>query len=109
MFFLPNSIISVYETLSKFGFGLILLVQVLLLIDFTHTWNVAWVVKDEPFWFDMALQLVVSLVYYVATFSYSTLLFYFFNPSGHDYTLNVFFIVMTLILDIAFIVIAMHP
>eukprot|EP01018_Ginkgo_biloba_P009433 Gb_19089 [translate_table: standard] len=57
----------------------------------------------------MALQLVVSLVCYVATFSFSALLFYFFNPSGHDYTLNVFFIVMTLIIDIAFTVIAMHP
>eukprot|EP01018_Ginkgo_biloba_P008387 Gb_25807 [translate_table: standard] len=92
MIFLPNSVISVY---------------VLLLIDFTHTRNAAWVAKDEPFW-DMVV-LVVSLVCYVATFSFSALLFNFFNPSGHDYTLNVFFIVMTLILDIAFTVIAMHP
>lgn len=32
-----------------------------------------------------------------------------FNPSGHDCGLNVFFIVMTMILAFAFAVIALHP
>eukprot|EP01018_Ginkgo_biloba_P025609 Gb_06575 [translate_table: standard] len=107
MFFLPNSVIGVYETLSKFGSGLFLLVQVLILLDFTHSWNAAWVEKDEQFWY-IAL-LVVSLICYVATFSFSALLFYWFNPSGNDCGLNVFFIVMTLILAFAFAVIALHP
>lgn len=37
-------------TLSKFGAGLFLLVQVLILLDFTHSWNDAWVAKDEQKW-----------------------------------------------------------
>lgn len=37
-------------TLSKFGAGLFLLVQVLILLDFTHSWNDAWVEKDEQKW-----------------------------------------------------------
>ena len=41
------------ETLSKFGSGLFLLVQVIILLDFTHTWNDAWVAKDEQFWFEI--------------------------------------------------------
>ncbi len=36
---------------SRFGSGLFLLVQVIILLDFTHNWNAAWVAKDEQFWF----------------------------------------------------------
>ncbi|GER44043.1 serinc-domain containing serine and sphingolipidbiosynthesis protein [Striga asiatica] len=105
MFFVPNGIISFYETTSKFGSGLFLLVQVVLLLDFVHGWNDKWVGYDEQY---MAL-LVVSLVCYVATFSFSGLLFYLFTPSGHDCGLNTFFIVMTLILVFVFAVATLHP
>uniref|UniRef100_A0A0C9QSD2 TSA: Wollemia nobilis Ref_Wollemi_Transcript_11985_1597 transcribed RNA sequence n=1 Tax=Wollemia nobilis TaxID=56998 RepID=A0A0C9QSD2_9CONI len=107
MFFLPNPVISVYELLSKFGSGLFLLVQVIILLDFTHAWNDAWVAKDEQFWY-IAL-LLVSFVCYIATYAFSGLLFYWFNPSGNDCSLNVFFIVMTMILAFAFAVLALHP
>ncbi|XP_015888308.2 uncharacterized protein LOC107423286 [Ziziphus jujuba] len=107
MFFMPNVIISIYGVLSKFGAGLFLLVQVLILLDFTHSWNDAWVEKDEQKWY-VAL-LAVSVVCYLAAFTLSGLLFIWFNPSGHDCGLNVFFIVMTIILAIAFGIIALHP
>jgi hypothetical protein len=45
------------ETLSKFGSGLFLLVQMIILLDFTHTWNDAWVVKDEQFQFVLLFHL----------------------------------------------------
>ena len=38
------------EALSKFGAGLFLLVQVIILLDCTHSWNDAWVEKDEQKW-----------------------------------------------------------
>lgn len=107
MFFLPNGIISFYETISKFGSGLFLLVQVVLLLDFVHSWNDKWVGYDEQFWY-VAL-LVVSLVCYVATFAFNGLLFHFFTPSGHDCGLNTFFIVMTLIVIFIFAVVTLHP
>ncbi|KAG5240961.1 hypothetical protein OIU76_014478 [Salix suchowensis] len=107
MFFLPDAVISVYEILSKFGAGLFLLVQVVILLDFTHTWNDAWVEKDEQKWY-IAL-LAVSIGCYLAAFTFSGILFMWFNPSGHDCGLNVFFIVMTMILAFAFAVIALHP
>ena len=44
--------------LSKFGAGLFLLVQVIILLDFTHTWNDAWVEKDEQKW---SAQIPISL------------------------------------------------
>ncbi|MFS7951063.1 putative serine incorporator/TMS membrane protein [Helianthus anomalus] len=95
------------ESTSKIGSGLFLLVQVVLLLDFVHSWNDKWVGYDEQFWY--AALLIVSLVCYVATFSFSGLLFYLFTPSGQDCGLNTFFIVMTLILVFVFAVITLHP
>lgn len=125
------------ESISKFGSGLFLLVQVVLLLDFVHGWNENWVAKDEQFWLVacccyflyllglplvfffvlfilfcrcryMAL-LVVSVVCYIATFCFSGLLFHWFTPSGHDCGLNLFFIVFTLILVFGFAIVALHP
>ncbi|XP_016485904.2 uncharacterized protein LOC107806293 [Nicotiana tabacum] len=107
MFFLPNGVITVYSFISKFGAGLFLLIQVIILLDATHSWNDSWVAKDEQKWY-IAL-LVISAGCYIATFAFSGILFMWFNPSGHDCGLNVFFIVMTMILAFAFAVIALHP
>ncbi|KAK3146567.1 hypothetical protein QOZ80_3BG0268150 [Eleusine coracana subsp. coracana] len=107
MFCVPNIVITVYEVLSKFGSGLFLLVQVVMLLDFTNNWNDSWVEKDEQKW-EIAL-LVVTVVCYLSTFAFSGLLFMWFNPYGHDCGLNVFFIVMTLILAFAFAIVALHP
>lgn len=107
MFFLPNVVIEIYGWISKFGAGLFLLVQVIILLDFTHTWNDAWVAKDEQKWY-IAL-LAVSVGCYIAAFTLSGILFIWFNPSGNDCGLNIFFIVMTMILAFAFGVIALHP
>ncbi|KAM0907867.1 hypothetical protein ACQ4PT_015847 [Festuca glaucescens] len=107
MFFVPNVIVTVYEILSKFGSGLFLLVQVVMLLDFTNNWNDSWVEKDEKKW-EIAL-LVVTVVCYLSTFAFSGVLFMWFNPSGQDCGLNVFFIVLTIILAFAFAVIALHP
>ncbi|KAG6593359.1 putative serine incorporator, partial [Cucurbita argyrosperma subsp. sororia] len=107
MFFIPNEIITFYESMSKFGSGLFLLVQVVLLLDFVHRWNETWVGYDEQFWY-IAL-FVVSLFCYVATFVSSGFLFHWFTPSGHDCGLNTFFIVTTLIFAFVFTVVALHP
>ncbi|KAL6955481.1 hypothetical protein U1Q18_050157, partial [Sarracenia purpurea var. burkii] len=107
MFFMPNEVITIYGTLSKFGAGLFLLVQVIILLDATHSWNDAWVAKDEQKWYYALLA--VSVVCYIAAFTISGILFIWFNPSGHDCGLNVFFLVTTMILAFSFAVIALHP
>ncbi|KAH7522395.1 hypothetical protein FEM48_Zijuj07G0133700 [Ziziphus jujuba var. spinosa] len=85
MFFMPNVIISIYGRLLTERFNLI---------------------SRQCLY--VAL-LAVSVVCYLAAFTLSGLLFIWFNPSGHDCGLNVFFIVMTIILAIAFGIIALHP
>lgn len=56
----------------------------------------------------MAL-LIVSLVCYLATFTFAGVLFHWFTPSGHDCGLNTFFIVLTLILVFLFATVVLHP
>ncbi|PIA39270.1 hypothetical protein AQUCO_02600009v1 [Aquilegia coerulea] len=107
MFFLPNVIITIYEKISMFGSGFFLLLQVIMLLDFTYTWNDAWVEKDEKKWY-IAL-LAISVGCYIVAFTFSGLLFIWFNPSGKDCVLNVFFIVMTMILAFGFAILALHP
>lgn len=107
MFFVPNGLVSFYETIAKFGSGLFLLVQVVLLLDFVHGWNESWVAKDEQFWY--AALLIISAICYIGTFVFSGLLFHWFTPSGHDCGLNTFFLVFTLILVFVFAIVALHP
>lgn len=107
MFFVPNIVVTIYSVLSKFGAGFFLLVQVVILLDATHSWNDAWVAKDEQKWYYALLA--VSLTCYIAAFAIPSVLFIWFNPSGYDCGLNVFFLVMTMILAFSFAVIALHP
>lgn len=106
-FFIPDSIILAYGFISKFGAGLFLLIQVIILLDCTHNWNDSWVEKDEQKWY-IAL-LVVSIGCYIAAFTLSGILFIWFNPGGYDCGLNVFFLSMSMILAFVFGVVALHP
>ncbi|KAL1543202.1 putative serine incorporator [Salvia divinorum] len=107
MFFVPNAVIDVYGVISKFGAGCFLLVQVLILLDATHSWNDSWVAKDEQKWY-VAL-LAVSVACYLGAFTFTGILFIWFNPSGNDCGLNIFFLVTNFILAFAFAIIALHP
>lgn len=53
--------------------------------------------------------LVISILCYIAAFTVGGVLFIWFNPSGHDCSLNVFFMVMSLILPVIFTGVALHP
>ncbi|XP_026445149.1 probable serine incorporator [Papaver somniferum] len=105
MFFVPDNIISFYGTLSNFGSGLFLLVPVIILLDATNTWNDAWVERGERKW---CIPLLAVFVCYMTAFTISGLMFAWFNPSGHDCKLNVFFIVMTIILAFGFVIITLQ-
>lgn len=44
--------------ISKFGAGLFLLIQVIILLDCTHNWNDSWVEKDEQKWYAEILYII---------------------------------------------------
>ncbi|XP_028055178.1 uncharacterized protein At5g19025-like [Camellia sinensis] len=81
--------------------------HILLDASATHSWKDAWVAKDEQKWYYALLA--IPVVCYIIAFTLSGILFIWFNPSGQDCGLNVFFLVMTMILAFAFAVIALHP
>jgi hypothetical protein len=66
------------ETMSKFGSGLFLLVQVMLLLDFVHGWNDKWVGYDEQFWQVLAFIIFSSRVLLITFDTYLFLLRVYF-------------------------------
>lgn len=74
------------ESTSKFGAGLFLLVQVVLLLDFVHRWNDTWVGYDEQFWSVSAfliLLLFFFLSFVLSIFPWQHL--HFFDWVSHCY------------------------
>eukprot|EP00270_Netrium_digitus_P004280 TRINITY_DN15267_c0_g1_i1.p1 TRINITY_DN15267_c0_g1~~TRINITY_DN15267_c0_g1_i1.p1 ORF type:complete len:420 (+),score=101.99 TRINITY_DN15267_c0_g1_i1:173-1432(+) len=106
-FLLPNGVIGLYGSVARFGSGLFLLVQMVILLDFAYSWNEAWVAKDDEKWY-MAL-LVASVTCYLAAITGISLLYLYFVPSGHDCHLNSFFITFTLLLVVIMTIISLHP
>lgn len=53
--------------------------------------------------------LAVSVGCYIGAYALSGILFIWFNPAGYDCSINVFFLVMTMILGFLLAIIALHP
>lgn len=106
-FLLPNGVIQAYGSVARFGSGIFLLVQVIILLDFTYAWNEAWVAKDEQRWY-IAL-LVVSVACYVAVIVGAVFMFHWFVPGGEDCPLNSFYITSTILLAFIFTLCSLHP
>ncbi|GBG63476.1 hypothetical protein CBR_g38094 [Chara braunii] len=106
-FLVPNSAVHVYGHLARFGSGVFLLIQVVLLLDFMYTWNESWVSADDERWLYGLFG--VSALSYILTGVLAGLLFYWFNPAGEDCQLNIFFISFTLFLTAAISVLSVHP
>uniref|UniRef100_A0A4W3IM51 Serine incorporator 3 n=1 Tax=Callorhinchus milii TaxID=7868 RepID=A0A4W3IM51_CALMI len=92
------------------GAFLFILIQLVLLVDFAHSWNESWVGKMEDgnsrFWY-AALIFITSLCY---TLSFITVvLFYVFYTKPEECTKNKFFISFNMILCIAVTIISILP
>ena len=59
------------ETISKFGSGMFLLVQVMLLLDFVHGWNDKWVGYDEQFWLVLGFAFLFLFFFYCNVISFT--------------------------------------
>jgi len=100
-FFIPNDgfapTLMVIGTISGFLF---ILIQLILLIDFAHTWNENWVAKGD----DGSQKHYCGLVFFTITFYIISIvgiiLLYVFYASSTACSLNIFFITINLILCI---------
>ena len=75
------------ESISKFGSGLFLLVQVVLLLDFVHGWNDKWVGFDEQFWLVLVFVISFSISSLLPLIAFCLLIEYIFTPLNQIYLL----------------------
>jgi len=109
-FFIPNQgfapTLMVIGSICGFVF---ILIQLVLLIDFAHSWNESWVEKGE----DGSKKHYCGLVFFTATFYIisvvAIILLYVYYASKPSCNLNIFFITFNLILCIIVSIISVLP
>ena len=109
-FFFPNGMVVAYGWAARFGSGLFLIIQMLILVDFTAAWNEAWVAagEEDERWLYGLLGLTVAA--YAGVLALAGLLFAFFKPAGAGSCgLNVFLITFALLLCVSFSVLSVLP
>jgi len=81
-FFFSVPVLNAYGVLARFGSGLFLVVQMVILLDFVQIWNDAWVesAEDDPRWLYALLS--ATLGAYVGCLVLVILMFLWFTPLG---------------------------
>ena len=109
-FLFPNGLVAAYAWAARGGSGLFLVIQMLILLDFTAAWNEAWVAagEDDHRWLYGLLGLTVAA--YSGVLAVAGLLFAFFKPAGAgSCSLNVALITVSLLLCVALSVLSVLP
>jgi hypothetical protein len=107
-FFFPNGLINMYGFIARFGGGTFLVVQMVILLDFTQTWNDTWVAMEDERYLYALLGVTVGC--YAGIAAIVGLLFYWFNPAAAgDCSFNVTVIVLALVVALVLGAASMHP
>lgn len=110
-FYIPGGYFSsVWFVAGMIGAALFILIQLVLLVDFAHSWNESWVNRMEEgnprLWY-AALLSFTSAFYILSIICVGLLYTYYTKPDGC--TENKFFISINLILCVVASVISIHP
>ncbi|KAM6903702.1 serine incorporator 2 [Lycodopsis pacificus] len=110
-FFIPDGIFNtVWYYFGMVGSFFFIIIQLLLLVDFAHSWNQSWLEKAEngnsKFWFGALLTF--TIVFYALTFTI-VVLFYVFYTKPDDCTEHKVFISLNFIFCIIVSVVAILP
>jgi len=108
-FFIPNAFFEYYGWFALVASGVFILVQLILLVDFAHTWAENWISKNEEsedgdrrwFWF----MLTASLAMLAAGLGLTITMYVVFNSCGQ----NILFVTANLLLCILICGISIHP
>ncbi|KAK9823454.1 hypothetical protein WJX72_002870 [[Myrmecia] bisecta] len=106
-FFFPVSVVNAYSWAARFGSGAFLIVQMIILLDLTQSWNDSWVAKEDNRY--LYALLGITLGAYVGAATLAGLLFWLFAPSGSECSFNICMITLTLVLCLAFSLLSLHP
>lgn len=108
-FFIPGDF-HWYGWMARFASGVFLIIQMLILLDFTHALNDAWFAKGEENKYYMYGLLATTVALFLGTLGLSAVAFHFFKPAGAGAcSLNVSLISYTLVACFGFSILSVHP
>ena len=105
-FFFPASVITAYSWVARFCGGFFLVLQMVILLDFTQVWNDSWATKENWQW--LASLLAITLLNYAGSVVIMAFLYIYFVPMAAC-SLNTFFVVTATIFCVGFTAASMHP
>ncbi|KAM9839003.1 serine incorporator 2-like [Aulostomus maculatus] len=110
-FFIPDGIFNtVWYYFGAVGSFIFIVIQLILLVDFAHSWNQSWLEKAEngntKCWF--AALLSFTIIHYALAFSAVVLLYVFYTQPG-DCTEHKVFISLSLIFSVILSIVAVLP
>eukprot|EP00047_Mylnosiga_fluctuans_P001711 m.221575 g.221575 ORF g.221575 m.221575 type:complete len:445 (+) comp10611_c0_seq1:107-1441(+) len=110
-FFIDNTFFTGWGWVGLVGAFFFMVIQLILLVDFAHSWNESWLGKAEDGSKCYSFGLVASVVLlYLASAIGTVLMFvYYTNTEGESCKLNKFFIGFNLALAVLCTVFAVHP
>ncbi|KAL6757882.1 serine incorporator/TMS membrane protein [Haematococcus lacustris] len=109
-FFFPNPVVDAYAHVARFGSGIFLVIQMVILLDFVQMWNETWVgyAEEEPSWY-WAL-LAVTGAAYAGALTLTGLMFYWFKPmAAGSCSFNVTLITLALLVVVLMTAVSLHP
>lgn len=107
-FLFPDDVVYGYTWAARFGSGLFLIVQALILLDFAYMWNDAWVARDSDFWYGALLACTVGS--YTLSIALIGLMYKWFKPDGAGpCSLNMWLVTLTLFIVLGLSAVALHP
>lgn len=110
-FFIPDGIFnSVWYYFGMLGSFFFIIIQLILLVDFAHSWNQSWLERAEngnsKCWF--AALLTFTILFYALAFT-AVVLFYVFYTQSDDCTEHKVFISLNFLFCIAVSIVAIVP
>lgn len=96
--------------MARCGSAVFLIIQMLILIDFTHALNDAWFAKGEEIRAYMYALLATTIGLFIGTVVLAGVGYYLFKPAGAGTcSLNVGLITYSLLAAVAFSILSVHP
>lgn len=110
-FLLPNGIVEGYAIVARFGSGLFLIIQMIILLDFVQGWNDSWVEAGEEDISWLYALLGVTLSSYAGVIGLVAIMFTWFAPtsSPDGCSFNVALITVSLLLVVCISLASLHP
>lgn len=107
-FFLPAGMIDAYSWLARFGAGVFLVIQLLILLDFAYTFNDACVDEGSNGWLVALFGISVG-AYIVSVGTAAVSLYWFSMKPEPSCPFNVGWILLGLFLCLVFTFLSLHP